>query len=102
MKLKVWWIPQVPMKPFEVPVKTLTEARLLLDALAEYDKFQLRNNIKPDYSNAGGLWILEEGEWVDWEPDEDLRKRAELLFAAHSFDGIDDLTLAQIRKLESR
>ena len=57
--LRVWWIPQVPMKPFEKSVRTLREARLLLDTLANYDQFQLDNNIKPDYSNMGGLMQFE-------------------------------------------
>lgn len=64
--LKVWWIPQVPGKPFEVPVQNLREAALLLNALDDYDSFQLQNNIKPDYCNAGGLLVLEDDEWVDW------------------------------------
>jgi hypothetical protein len=68
--LKVWWIPQVPMKPFEVPVSNLLTGKHLLDALAEYDFFQLENRIKPDFSNAGGL-MMYEGEEVgcgdaDW------------------------------------
>lgn len=64
--LKIWWIPQVPMKPFETPVSSLEEANKLLDVLAQYDAFQFENNVKPDYSNAGGLMMLEDGEWVDW------------------------------------
>ena len=73
-KLKVWWIPQVPMKSFFVPVNSLEEARLILDTLAQYDAFQLENNIKPDYSNTGGLlkWDREENEWIDWEDDDGL------------------------------
>jgi hypothetical protein len=72
-KLRVWWIPQVPMKPFRVPVASLEEAALLLDTLAEYDDFQYKNRVKPDYSNAGGLEQFVDGEWVDWhgEYDED-------------------------------
>jgi hypothetical protein len=77
-QLKVWWIPQVPMRnPFEVEVETLKEAKLLLDALVQYDIYQYKNRIKPDYSNAGGLSIWDEdcdGEgnagWIDWM-DED-------------------------------
>lgn len=69
-KFKVWWIPQVPMKAFEIEVKNLVEAKLLLTALADYDQFQLDNNIKPDYSNMGGLVVWEDGEWVDWENEE--------------------------------
>jgi hypothetical protein len=70
LELKVWWIPQVPGKAFEVLVETLSEADLLLDVLAIYDQFQLDNNIKPDYCNVGGLMVLEEGEWLDWIDEE--------------------------------
>lgn len=69
-KLKVWWIPQVPMKKsFEVQVTTLEEANLLLDTLAAYDAFQYKNKIKPDYSNVGGLMMFEDGEWCDWHDE---------------------------------
>lgn len=76
--LRVWWIPQVPCQEFYVPVKSLEEADMLLNALADYDKFQLDNKIKPDYCNAGGLMIWDEncideetGDcWVDWNDDE--------------------------------
>jgi hypothetical protein len=64
--LKVWWIPQVPGKSFEVPVASVDEARKLLDVLARYDSFQYQHRIKPDYCNAGGLVVLEDGEWTDW------------------------------------
>lgn len=62
--LKVWWIPQIPMNSFEYPVNSPQEAFILLDALAEYDLFQLENNIKPDYSNVGGLMVFDE-ELID-------------------------------------
>ena len=65
---RVWWIPQVPGKPFHVTVKTLAEARLILDTLAQYDLFQFENNIKPDYANAGGLEVYREG-WEEWEDE---------------------------------
>jgi len=64
--LKVWWIPQVPGKPFEVAVPCLQSASLLLDTLARYDAFQFENRIKPDYCNAGGLMRFEDGDWCDW------------------------------------
>ena len=67
--LRVWWIPQVPGKAFHVPVESLNEACIVLDTLARYDLFQLENNIKPDFSNAGGLQVFKDGEWVDWESD---------------------------------
>lgn len=64
--LKVWWIPQIPMKQFEVPVESPKEAVLILNTLADYDIFQLENNIKPDYCNTGGLSVFEDGEWTEW------------------------------------
>lgn len=54
-KLKVWWKPQVPCKSFEVEVDSVTDGVKLMDTLANYDLFQLENNIKPDYANIGGI-----------------------------------------------
>jgi hypothetical protein len=78
-QLRVWWIPQVPGKPFRQPVNSIREAKLLMDTLTKYDAFQFENNIKPDYSNVGGLETFEDGEWCEWA-DED-------------GDGIDDTNL---------
>ena len=69
--LRVWWIPQIPGKPFHYRVADLDQALLLLSALAAYDAFQLVHNIKGDYANTGGLEIfdtteLKDGEWVEW------------------------------------
>lgn len=54
------------MEPFIVPISSVYEGRLILDTLARYDLFQLEHNIKPDFANAGGLSIYEDGEWCDW------------------------------------
>ncbi len=80
-KLRVWWIPQIPGKPFRVPVDSLEEADLVYTVLAEYDLFQLANNIKGDFANVGGLEVWEEdsdgdgnpgwSEWCDEETGED-------------------------------
>lgn len=64
--LRVWWIPQVPMKPFHAHVASTGEAALVLKTLARYDLFQLENNIKPDFCNAGGLEVFEDGDWCEW------------------------------------
>lgn len=74
-QLRVWHIPQIPGKPFRVEVKNLQEAKLLLKVLANYDIFQFKNKIKPDYCNAAGLEEYQElgdGEfdWCEWEDEE--------------------------------
>lgn len=73
MKYRVWWIPQVgaDIPTFYRVVNTFKEAKILYDTLAEYDLYQLENNIKPDYSNAGGIQIPCEMQqdgtyWEDW------------------------------------
>ncbi len=68
--LRVWWIPQIPMMAYHRTVDGPAQARFLLDALAHYDLFQYENNVKPDYSNAGGLEIFRSGEWEEWEDPE--------------------------------
>jgi len=91
LKLRIWWIPQVPMAEFVVEVRSFREARLLLDTLAEYDKFQLEHNIKLDYCNAGGLQIFNEdgdNEWTDWWSEDG--------------DEFDDLTSEEIDELDKK
>lgn len=73
---RVWWIPQIPGNPFHYPVDSLEQGVLLCDALAAYDLFQLRHNIKPDYSNAGGVeyrdsFITDGHEWISVEPTDE-------------------------------
>ncbi len=70
MKMRVWHIPQIPVKAFHVPVKSPDEAVIMLNALADYDIFQLENNIKPDYFNAQGLEVFEDDEWIEWYNDD--------------------------------
>lgn len=75
-KLQVWWVPQLPMKAFEVDVASVAEGVKVMDLLADYDKFQFENNIKPDYCNTGGLRIWSEDcggkgtpGWEDWHDE---------------------------------
>jgi len=75
-QLRVWWIPQVPMKAFRVPVATVKMAKRILEVLADYDLFQFNNKVKPDYFNAGGLEVLEDcdgtgkEDWCEWYCDD--------------------------------
>jgi len=72
MRLKVWYIPQVPMKAFEVERETtLAEARAALDLLIDFSTFEFENRVKPDYADAGGIaeWDEDEHAWRDVECD---------------------------------
>jgi hypothetical protein len=75
IEFKLWWIPQVPMKPFEVEIASIDEGRKLSTILANYDKFQFENKVKPDYCNVGGISFrhpkVTEGEWWDVPEDQD-------------------------------
>jgi hypothetical protein len=76
--LRVWWIPQVPSSnPFVVDVANIPQGVFVMMVLAEYDQYQLDNDIKPDYCNAGGLSIYSDdcdGEgnagWESWTDEE--------------------------------
>jgi hypothetical protein len=68
--LRVWHIPQVPGKPFIVPVPNPEVAIIILNILWDYDNFQYEENIKDDYSNVSGLEVFEDGEWCDWYSDD--------------------------------
>ena len=71
---RIYWVPQVPMTAFHQDVPDYATGVLLCSALAAYDLFQLKHNVKPDYCNAGGVqWNhpdLTEGEWWDLDEDE--------------------------------
>ena len=69
---KVWYIPQVPGKPFEVRVNDLPTARLILDTLTNFSGFEFEHRVKPDYCDAGGISILDhEGDWIDVDEDDE-------------------------------
>ena len=68
--LSVWWVPQVPMQEFRVPVSSPEQGAFLLNTLAEYDAFQFLCRVKPDYCNSGGLDVFEDGEWCSWQDPE--------------------------------
>ena len=53
-----------------MPVRDTYEAMLVLNTLTRYDLFQSTHGIRPDFSNAGGLDVWEDGEWVTWYSDD--------------------------------
>lgn len=83
--LRVWWNPQIPGDSFHYSVSSIKDGKLLLEVLALYDLFQLAHNIKPDYSNAGGVsWrhpTVSDGEWwdLDFEDDDNIAEVEALL-----------------------
>lgn len=74
--LRVWWVPQIPMKAFYVEARTAQDAINTMDTLSRYDQFQLDNNVKPDYCNAGGIAQYEgsvepnDDGWYDVDDEE--------------------------------
>ena len=77
--LRVYHFPQIPGVAFYVPVQDVDDAVKIMSTLAIYDQFQFQHRIKPDYSNAAGLEVFEDGEWCEWygEAGEDIREYAE-------------------------
>lgn len=68
-QLRLAHFPQLPCKPFIIPVANVAEAVKIATTIWDYDKFQFENRIKPDYSNATTLEVFEDGEWCDWYSD---------------------------------
>jgi hypothetical protein len=72
--LRIWYIPQIPMKAYHRDITSVEEGRNLLDAIYELALFELEHRVKPDYSNAGGIERWEEdgeGGYAWSEVDED-------------------------------
>lgn len=77
-KLRVWHIPQVPMKAFYIPVENEREAALIMNAIALQHVWLERNRVIPDYSNAMGVEIFDNdvdgfgnSGWTDYWNEEE-------------------------------
>lgn len=77
--LRVWYIPQVPMKPYEVDVPRrsstndstyLEQAAFVLEAIVGLSIFEFENRVKPDYSDAVGISCFDGEEWEDLDDEE--------------------------------
>jgi len=63
---KVWYVPQLPMKAFEVEVEDIATARTVLNTLERFSLFEYEERVKPDYADAGGICVRDmDGDWVD-------------------------------------
>lgn len=60
------------MESFKYDVPDLASGLLLIDALAEYDLFQFKHHVKPDFSNMGGVETYDPLDgWCDVEDDDE-------------------------------
>lgn len=80
--MRVWWCPQIGTGSFYIPVRSVEEAKKIMDVLAYYDCFLMNQEIRGDYCNDGGLevWDDKAEEWNDWCGEDD----------DHYFDGVDE------------
>lgn len=72
VKYRVWWVPQTPGKAFKVKVRSVKEGKDLCKILGNYDKFQLKHNVRSDFLSTGGVQYCIEGDlanWKDWPTD---------------------------------
>ena len=70
-KFKLWYIHQVPGKPFESEIDDPKVGQLILDTLYQVALYQFDNNMIPDYANAGGInYLDEDGDWCYYDPEE--------------------------------
>lgn len=72
-KLKVWYIPQVPMRSFEINVHSPEEALDLMELISEFSCVMFENKLRPDYTDCCGLitYCHNYDEWVEWYNEDD-------------------------------
>ena len=68
----VYWFPVAPMnQPMNLPVPSPVAAGWAIDLLAWFDLYQAEHNLRPDFSNAGGLTVSgKDGEPENWYSDD--------------------------------
>lgn len=70
-KFKIWYVHQCPGPSYEQEVETPELGQKILDAIYQVALYQFRNNMIPDYANAGGVVYLDEdGEWTDYDAED--------------------------------
>lgn len=71
-KYRVCHIPMIPGESFNVEVKSIEEAKKVMDILGDYDLFLEEQRIRGDYSNVTFLeeYSEEEQDWIAWMDDD--------------------------------
>ena len=72
MRFRAWYVAKMPMKAFTVETTNAIDAEKILDVLEDFSLFEIQNNVKPDYAEAGGIdiWDEEYQEWTDYHPED--------------------------------
>lgn len=62
----------IPGESFNVEVKSIEEAKKVMDILGDYDLFLEEQRIRGDYSNVSFLeeYSEEEQDWIAWMDDD--------------------------------
>jgi len=70
MKLRIWYIPQIPWDPFYKEVDSIIEWAKLLHTIYSFSQFEFKQKVKPDYSDAWWMEELNENwDWGEWEDE---------------------------------
>lgn len=64
--LRVWWVPNPPREPFYYPVKTVDEAKKVIDVLAQYDLYLGELIV----ANGSGLEVYDGEDWTEWDNED--------------------------------
>lgn len=71
MVFRIYYIHQVPGKPFVMNVDSPEIGHAILDAIYKLMLLLVDTNHIPDYANTGGVECLDEdGEWVEYEAED--------------------------------
>jgi hypothetical protein len=70
-RLRVWWVPNSGHSRFHTEVADIEQAVVLMDTLARYDQFLFHTGVRPNYSNDGGVEMLDPIQgWIRWSSPE--------------------------------
>lgn len=78
---RVWYIPQVPGKPFLVTVSTLDSAINILVLLEQFSSWEFHEKIKPDFSDASGIMRYTADGWDEVDSEEYVPRRMAIMAA---------------------
>ena len=67
---RIWWKTNISVYGvYRVPVKSVEHGVEILNILADYDLSLSKYDFMEDYTNSGGLEVLQDGDWIEWEDE---------------------------------